>query len=123
MPAYCVLRGTLTIPPDQEIEHLAVYGWRRSPGIVRRNGDGTADFELQWSHEEAENVAEGDLVDDVAPIFPELLNLKTFHDATFDFQIVVGAPHPNPFRIDSHIVAMIAALGGTISAIHSPGEL
>jgi hypothetical protein len=28
------------------------------------------------------------------------------------------SPHPDLFRIAPHIVAMIAALGGTISAMH-----
>ena len=123
MPTFCRLCGSLTIPPDQELDDLIDLKWRQGPSIIRRNADGSADFELRWSYEGSENVAEGDLEDDIAPIFPDLLELKRFHGATFDFQIVVGSPHPDLFRIAPHIVAMIAALGGTISATHDQTPL
>jgi hypothetical protein len=118
-----MLRGTLIVPADQELDDLIDFKWRQGPTITRRNADGTADFQIRWSYEGSENVAEGDLEDDIAPIFPELLELKKFHGATFELQIVVGSPHPDLFRIAPHIVAMIAALGGTISATHEEPPL
>jgi hypothetical protein len=85
MPTFCRLRGTLAIPLDQELGDLIDFSWRQGPTITRRNADGTADFELHWSYEGSESVAEGDLEDDIAPIFPELLELKSSHGATFVF--------------------------------------
>lgn len=118
MSAYCLLRGTLQIDENRSIEDLPDYGWRQIPSVIKTGTNGRAEFEFQWSYEGSEDVAAGDLEEDVGAIFPLLLDMKRFHDATFDFRIVVGPPHPNPFTIDAHLVAMIAALGGTITAMH-----
>ena len=59
----------------------------------------------------APEVADGDLVDDFSPYFPVLLELKNLYSADFELHVAVGAPAPNPFRFESHTVALLAALG------------
>lgn len=68
----------------------------------------------------APDLAEGDFVDDLAPYFPHLLNLKTFYSATFEFQIAVGAPASESFELASHLVAMLASLGSSIMVVANP---
>ena len=71
---------------------------------------------VPFSYPGSENVAEGDLEDDIAPSFPALMSAKSIHDAAFEFHIVVGGAHADPFVLKPHIVAMIAALGGSLVA-------
>jgi hypothetical protein len=70
--------------------------------------------DVPFSYEGAENVAEGDLEDDIAPAFPALMRAKSIYGAEYEFHVVVGGKHANPFGLRSHIIAMIAALGGSV---------
>jgi len=67
----------------------------------------------------APELADGDLVDDFAPYFPVLLNLKSFYGAEFELQVAVGAPASESFEIRPDIVALFAALGASIWATTS----
>lgn len=117
MENYCNLRGEIQIPEgdsfDSIIDNEAL---RRVITRIEDCGGGKWVIEIQWSCEGAENVADGDLEDDISPHFRELLELVNIFGAKFDFQIVVGEPHPDPFKIKPQTVAMIAVLGASISA-------
>lgn len=65
----------------------------------------------------AAKLAAGDFVDDLSPYFPQLLRMKATHDADFELQIAVGAPGPDEFWLESHSVAMLAALGAKITVV------
>lgn len=75
---------------------------------------------VPFSYPGSEDVAEGDLEDDIAPSFPALMSAKSIYNAEFEFHIVVGGLHADPFALNPHIVAMIAALGGSVVAHRSP---
>jgi hypothetical protein len=62
----------------------------------------------------APHLAAGDFVDDLAPYFPQLHGLKSFYDAIFELEIGVGKPAPDNFKLESHLVAMLASLGASI---------
>jgi hypothetical protein len=117
MENYCNLRGEFQIPEgdsfDSIIDNEAL---RRAITRVEDCGGGKFVIELQWSCEGEENVAEGDLEECVSPHFRELLELVNIFGAKFEFQIVVGGAHPNPFMIKPQTVAMIAVLGASIRA-------
>ena len=65
----------------------------------------------------APHLADGDFVDDFAPYFRKLLELKTFYDAEFHLQVAVGAPASDLFELPSHMVALLAALGAKIRIV------
>lgn len=117
MANYCTLRGEFLLQDgdsfDSVIDNEAL---RRAITRTEDCGGGKWAIELQWSCEGQEDVAEGDLEDDISPHFRELLSLVNIYGAKFEFQIVVGEPHPDPFKIKPHTVAMIAVLGASISA-------
>ncbi len=62
----------------------------------------------------APKLAEGDFVDDLSVYFPVLLRLKEFYNASYTMQIAVGDPAQEFFDLQSHSVAMLAALGADI---------
>ena len=71
-------------------------------------------LEIPFSYGGQENVAAGDLEDDISPHFPELMRAKSIFRARIEFHIVVGGAHPNPFPLKAYTVAMIAALGAEL---------
>ncbi len=73
-------------------------------------------IDIFFSYSGSENVAEGDFEDDIAPEFRALMRGKSYHSAEYEFHIVVGGLHADPFEIRPHVVAMIAALGGSVFA-------
>lgn len=62
----------------------------------------------------APELAEGDLLDELAPHFPTFLRLKEACAATFELHIVVGEPGPEFFELPAHMVALLAALGANV---------
>lgn len=70
--------------------------------------------EFQISCPVAPIVADGDFVDDFAPYFPALLRLKTFYSAKYELIIAVGTPANEFFELESHSVALLAALGASV---------
>ncbi|MCP5543090.1 MAG: hypothetical protein H7A49_04200 [Akkermansiaceae bacterium] len=62
----------------------------------------------------APELAEGDFIDDFAPYFRALLELRSFNSAEYEFQIAVGSPAADTFTLDAPSVALIAALGAPI---------
>lgn len=70
--------------------------------------------EFQISCPVAPKSAEGDFVDDFAPYFPALLRLKRFNSAEYQLMIAVGEPASESFELESHSVALLAALGAPI---------
>jgi hypothetical protein len=70
----------------------------------------------------APELADGDLVDDFAPYFPVLLEMKRLYAAEFELEVAVGAPAPNPFRFESHTIALMAALGASFSIYVNEAE-
>lgn len=77
-------------------------------------------IDVFFSYSGSENVAEGDLEDDIAPEFRALMRAKNLRDAEFEFHIIVGGLHADPFQLRPHVVAMISALGGCVFAHRSP---
>lgn len=65
----------------------------------------------------APELAEGDFIDDFSPYFAHLLELREKYDAEFEFQIAVGYPAADKFRLKSHSVALLAALSAGINVI------
>ena len=82
-----------------------------SPGIWQ--------IDIFFSYPDSENVAEGDFEDDIAPEFRALMQAKSFRSTEYEFHIVVGGLHADPFQIRPHVVAMIAVLGGSVFAHRS----
>jgi hypothetical protein len=70
----------------------------------------------------APELAEGDFIDDFAPYFRTLLELRTFHSAKYEFHIAVGSPAAETFDLDASSVALIAALGAPIKVRKNPAE-
>ena len=60
-------------------------------------------------------LAEGDLIDDLSLHFPVLLKLKNFHSAEFELHIAIGDPAEDYFDLESYTVALLAALGSSIT--------
>ena len=81
---------------------------------------GVWQIDIFFSYSGSEDVAEGDLEDDIAPEFRALMRAKSLSSAEFEFHIVVGGLHADPFELRPHVVAMISALGGSIVAHRSP---
>jgi hypothetical protein len=113
MPAITKLSIQFNVDESQTM-HEAIEGL---PGYVK---EGFVEHAPGWWHgdfvvscPEAPYLAEGDLIDDLAPHFPALLRLQKFHDASFQMQIAVGAPGPEDFELPSNMVAMLAALGAS----------
>ena len=117
MPHLTKLRIYLTIDREQNIQD-AIGGL---PGYCsesfREHARGHWSGELVVSCPVAPEVAEGDLIDDLAQHLRVLLNLKTFYRAIFELQIAVGEPGPESFKLESHLVALLASLGATIEAV------
>lgn len=65
-------------------------------------------------------LAEGDFVDNFAPYFKALLDLKTFYAAQYEFHIAVGPPSAETFDLDASSVALLAALGAPIMVRRNP---
>jgi hypothetical protein len=117
MENYCTLRGEFDVRNGDSFDSIIDNEeLRRAITRTEDCGGGKWAIELQWSCEGQENLAEGDLEDDISPHFRELLSLVNIYGARFEFRIVVGEPHPDPFRIKPQTVAMIAVLGASISA-------
>jgi hypothetical protein len=110
------LRIYLAVSPDQNVADALKGLPKYCCESFQEHSKGFWNGEFPISCPVAPNLAEGDFVDDVAPHFPHLLRLKTFYDAKFELQIAVGPPAPESFRIDSHLVALLAALGATVEA-------
>jgi hypothetical protein len=70
----------------------------------------------------APHLAEGDFIDDFAPYFRTLLELRTFHAAKYEFHVAVGFPAADTFDLDASSVAIIAALGASIKIRQNPTE-
>ncbi|MES2568498.1 MAG: hypothetical protein V4710_00410 [Verrucomicrobiota bacterium] len=74
-----------------------------------------------WSGEfivtcpEAPELAEGDFVDDLSPHFPALIRLKGIYEASYSLEIAVGSPASKSFFLHGHSVALLAALGASIT--------
>jgi hypothetical protein len=75
--------------------------------------------DIQFSYPDSENVAEGDFEEDIATEFRALMEAKNIYDVEYEFHIVVGGLHANPFQIRPNIIAMIAVLGGSVWAHRS----
>ncbi len=67
----------------------------------------------------APKLAEGDFVGDLSPYFPSFLRLKQFYNASFTLQISVGDPAEDFFDLESYSVALLAALGASITIINN----
>jgi hypothetical protein len=59
----------------------------------------------------------GDFEEDLAPHLYDFLLLKKFYDASYELQIAVGAPGPDFFDLQPHSVALLAALGASITVV------
>jgi hypothetical protein len=70
----------------------------------------------------APELAEGDFIDDFAPYFRTLLELRKFNAAKYEFHIAVGSPAADTFDLDASSVALIAALGAPIKVKLNPAE-
>jgi hypothetical protein len=70
----------------------------------------------------APELAEGDFIDDFAPYFRTLLELRTFHAAKYEFHIAVGSSAADTFALDASSVALIAALGAPIKVTANNSE-
>ena len=70
----------------------------------------------------APELAEGDFIDDFAPYFRALLDLRSFNSAEYEFQIAVGSPAADSFDLDASSVALIAALGAPIKVRKNGAE-
>lgn len=76
--------------------------------------DGRWHGDFMVSCQVAPHLAEGDFIDDFAPYFRTLLELRTHHAAKYEFYIAVGQPAADSFDLDASSVALIAALGAPI---------
>lgn len=85
-----------------------------SEGDLAENQPGIWRVDIPFSYEGQENVADGDLEDDISPHFPDLMRAKSSSRAEIEFHIVVGGRHPDPFFLQHYTVAMIAALGAQL---------
>ena len=122
-PTHCFVRVRLNATSQADAYdsisaaefQLAVVDEKRfkevSPGVWQ--------IDIFFSYPDSENVAEGDFEDDIAPEFRALMRAKSFNSAEYEFHIVVGGLHADPFHIRPHVVAMIAALGGSVYAHRS----
>ncbi|YCM43287.1 hypothetical protein V2O64_18445 [Verrucomicrobiaceae bacterium 227] len=72
--------------------------------------------DILFSYPDSENVAEGDLEEDIATEFRALMEAKNIYDVKYEFHVLAGGLHANPFCLRPHIVAMIAVLGGSVFA-------
>lgn len=84
--------------------------------------DGRWHGDLTVSCAVAPELAEGDFIDDFAPYFRTLLELRTFHAAKYEFHIAVGSPAADSFGLDASSVALIAALGAPIKVNANTAE-
>jgi len=114
MPNATTLRIYFGVRPDQSIAEALEGLPRYCSESFKEHSEGSWNGEFQVSCPEAPELAAGDLVDDLAPYFPQLLRLKTFYDAVFEMQIAVGPPAPDIFVLESNIVALLASLGTEI---------
>ena len=87
-------------------------GYCASSFVQLPDGRWHGDFTISCSV--GPELAEGDFIDDFAPYFKTLLELRTFHAAKYEFHIAVGAPAADTFDLDASSVALIAALGAPI---------
>jgi hypothetical protein len=60
-------------------------------------------------------LADGDFVDDFSPYFPTLVRLKGLYDAEFALEVAVGEPSASSFELRSFSVALLAALGASVT--------
>ena len=77
------------------------------------NGEWEGDFVVSCAV--APEFAEGDFIEDFVPYFPVLLELQQDYKARFAFEIAVGKPAANEFKLSATSVALLAALGVTIT--------
>jgi hypothetical protein len=122
MEAVTKLRIQLTLEEGLDIKDAIgeLPGYCRESFREHKKGSWNGEFIV--SCPVAPELAAGDFVDDLSPYFPQLLRIKTFHDAEFEFQIAVGAPAPDEFWLESHSVAMLAALGAKITVVNQDSK-
>lgn len=126
-PTHCFIRIRISAESKatalDALEHGSLGGIRFDEDELIEVEPGSWSVDVPFSYPGAENVAEGDLEDDIAPSFPALMSAKSIFDAVFEFHVIVGGLHANPFELKPHIVAMIAALGGSVIVHQSPEQL
>lgn len=104
----------LTLQEGDKIEDV-VSGLPDHCAATFKHTRGTCWFgEFRISCPIAPKLADGDFADDFAPHFPALLHLKTSHSAEYELFIAVGDPAAEFFELESHSVALLAALGASI---------
>jgi hypothetical protein len=116
MPNASTLRIYFGVDPDQSIAGALEGLPKYCADSFHEHSKGCWSGEFPISCPVAPELAEGDFVDDLAPYFPQLLQLKKVYDAVFELQIAVGLPGPETFKLESHLVALLAALGATVEA-------
>ena len=105
----------LKVDPDEDLIQDVVSvlpDYSASTFVQLSDGLWRGDFII--SCPEAPELAEGDFIDDFAPYLKILLDLRTFHEAQYEFHIAVGSPAAASFDLDASSVALIAALGAPI---------
>jgi hypothetical protein len=116
MPHVSTLRIYFGVDPEQSIAEALEGLPKCCSESFQEHSKNCWSGEFPISCPVAPELAEGDFVDDVAPYFPQLLRLKKFYNAVFELQIAVGLPGPESFKLEGHLVALLAALGATVEA-------
>ena len=96
------LQDTLKALPEYMVDSFESYDEKKWYG------------EFIITSPEAPELADGDLVDDLAPFFPQLLEIKKSCDVDFELHIAVGNPASDFFMIEPNIVSLLAALSAKI---------
>ncbi len=83
---------------------------------LEETSPGVWEVDVYFSYPDSENVAEGDLMEDIGQEFRALLWSKQAFGAEYEFHIIAGGLHADPFKLAPNTIAMIAILGGSIHA-------
>ena len=115
MPHVTKLLITLHLDADDSITEVAGGLPDYCSSTFHEAGSGIWRGEFIVSCPVAPELADGDFVDDFSPYFPALVRLKGLYDAEFVLEVAVGEPAANSFELRSFSVALLAALGASIT--------
>jgi hypothetical protein len=106
---------TLRLGPEDEIGQAVGDLPEYCASTFAPAGNGLWNGEFIVTCPVAPALAEGDFEDDLSPHLRTLLELKRFYEAIYVLEIAVGAPAADTFELQSYSVALLAALGASIT--------
>lgn len=116
----CLLTALIRIPPGGSLEAVKCDGPERAS--YHELPDGSYRMEHVITEPGEPELAAGDLDDEARENFLDLVNLQRFTGCGFHLEVVVGAPHPDPFVLESRLVIMLATLQCSM-AIYTSEEM